>query len=151
MGAQLECLDRYSMYSGLEVRTPYTDYRLIEYLFNAPRDIRAPQGRINGLFYDACRGLLPDEVFGGERNQGAAVSAACSPQYTRAVRERLTDVLRDPEQPIHRLISADAARRLLREKSDRPWFGVQAAEAQLSAYLLQINLWLNRYKVKIDL
>lgn len=151
MAAQLECLDRYSTYSGLEVRTPYTDHRLIEYLFNAPCDIRAPQGRINGLFHDACRGILPDEVFGGERNRGASVSAACSPQYARAIRERLTDVLRDPEQPIHRLISAEAARKPLRESSDWPWLGVPAAGAQLNAYLLQINLWLNRYKVKIDL
>ena len=37
MAALLERKDRCSMYSGLEVRVPYADHRLVSYVFNTPQ------------------------------------------------------------------------------------------------------------------
>ena len=149
MGAQLECLDRYSMCSGLEVRTPYTDYRLIEYLFNA----RAISGRRQNK--RAVLRRLPRAFCRMKFSAESAIRCRCFRRVLSAVytggpgkADRCTARPRAADSPFDlRRCRAQA----LREKSDRPWFGVRAAEAQLSAYLLQINLWLNRYKVKIDL
>lgn len=61
--------------------------------------------------------------------------------------------MRDPEQPIHTLLSEEAVQGLLHETFDygRPWFGQLMAGPQLLAYLLQINIWLNRYRIRITL
>ena len=76
-----------------------------------------------------------------------------SPCYEQVIRERLNDVLRDPEQPIHRLLSKEASNDLLQARFDygKPWFGQLMSGPQLMAYLLQVNIWMNRYKIKVVL
>jgi asparagine synthase (glutamine-hydrolysing) len=51
------------------------------------------------------------------------------------------------------MIDKTAAEELLAEKSDygKPWFGQLMAGPQLMAYLLQINFWLKRYEISIQL
>ncbi|MFR1804603.1 MAG: asparagine synthetase B, partial [Faecalispora jeddahensis] len=68
-------------------------------------------------------------------------------------RHRLSRIIADPVEPIHQLINESAARELLAEKSDygKPWFGQLMAGPQLMAYLLQINFWLKRYDISIQL
>lgn len=150
MAALLERKDRCSMYSGLEVRVPYADHRLVSYVFNTPQEIRAPQGVAKGLLRDACRGLLPDEIL---LRKKSPYPKTHSPRYEQVIRERLNDVLRDPEQPIHRLLSKEASHDLLQARFDygKPWFGQLMAGPQLMAYLLQVNIWMNRYKIKVVL
>src|SRR5690606_2066550 len=41
--------DRMSMANSLEVRVPFADYRLVEYAFNIPRQIKLLNGREKGL------------------------------------------------------------------------------------------------------
>lgn len=150
MATLLERKDRCSMYNGLEVRVPYADHRLISYVFNTPRDIRAPHGVVKGLLRDACRGLLPDDVLYRKKSPYPKTH---NPRYEQLLKKRLSDILRDPEQPIHKLLSEDAVQGLLHETFDygRPWFGQLMAGPQMLAYLLQINIWLNRYKIRITL
>ena len=59
----------------------------------------------------------------------------------------------DSDEPIHKLISNNAVKDLLGEKSDygKPWFGQLMAGPQLMAYLLQINFWLKKYEITIEL
>ena len=150
MATLLERKDRCSMYSGLEVRVPYADHRLIQYVFNTPPEIRAPHGVVKGLLRDTCRGLLPDDVLYRKKNPYPKTH---NPHYEQLLKKRLSDVLRDPEQPIHTLLSEEAVQGLLHETFDygRPWFGQLMAGPQLLAYLLQINIWLNRYRIRITL
>ena len=150
MATLLERKDRCSMFSGLEVRVPYADHRLIQYVFNTPREIRAPHGVVKGLLRDACRGLLPDDVLDRKKSPYPKTH---NPRYEQLLKKRLSDVLHDPQQPIHRLLSEDTVQKLLREHFDygQPWFGQLMAGPQLLAYLLQINTWLNRYKIRLVL
>ena len=62
-------------------------------------------------------------------------------------------MLRDPEQPIHRLLSKEASHDLLQARFDygKPWFGQLMAGPQLLAYLLQVNSWLLRYHIYLKL
>ncbi len=148
MATLLDRKDRCSMYSGLEVRVPYADHRLIGYVFNTPRDIRAPHGVVKGLLRDACRGLLPVDVLYRKKSPYPKTH---NPRYEQALKKRLDAVLQDPEQPIHKLLAEDTVHALLHETFDygKPWFGQLMAGPQMLAYLLQINTWLNRYKVRI--
>jgi hypothetical protein len=76
-----------------------------------------------------------------------------NPAYEMLVKQRLTEVLSNGEEPLHKLISQSAAAELLSEKSDygKPWFGQLMAGPQMMAYLLQINYWLKKYDIAIEL
>ena len=49
MACLLDRKDRMSMYSGLEVRVPFCDHRIVEYAYNMPWDLKALHGRERGL------------------------------------------------------------------------------------------------------
>ena len=49
MQTLLDRSDRCSMYNGFELRVPFCDYRLAEYVWNIPWEIKAYKGREKGL------------------------------------------------------------------------------------------------------
>ncbi len=150
MSTLLDRKDRCSMWSGLEVRVPYADHRLAQYVFNTPWEYKCPEGRVKGLLRDAARGLLPEDVL--ERRK-SPYPKTYDPAYELDLKRRLGYVLRDSSQPIHKLLSQTAAQSLLSEQFDygRPWFGQLMAGPQLLAYLLQINYWMLHYQIYVDL
>lgn len=58
----LDRKDRISMASGLEVRVPFCDHRLVEYVFNAPWSLKTFDGREKSLLRHAVADLLPPSV-----------------------------------------------------------------------------------------
>lgn len=62
MQTLLDRKDRMSMYSGLEVRVPFCDYRIAEYLYTVPWAMKDDQGREKGLLRLQVQGLLPAEI-----------------------------------------------------------------------------------------
>lgn len=150
MATLLDRKDRCSMASGLEIRVPYADHRLVEYVFNTPWEYKCKDGVTKSLLRDAAHGLLPDEILGRKKSPYPKTH---NPAYERVLKEWLSIVLRDPQQPIHQLLSEKTAVGLLRETFDygKPWFGQLMAGPQLLAYLLQINFWLKKYDIEIVL
>ena len=150
MATLLDRKDRCSMASGLEVRVPYADHRLLEYVFNTPWEYKAKDGVPKALLREAARGWLPQDVL--ERKK-SPYPKTHNPGYEQLLKKRLQEVLRDPAQPLHMLIAEDVARGLLNESFDygRPWFGQLMAGPQLLAYLLQVNFWLQHYGIRIRL
>ena len=50
MQTLLDRADRMSKISGLEIRVPFCDYRIVEYMWNVPWEMKALDGREKGLF-----------------------------------------------------------------------------------------------------
>ena len=150
MGTLLERKDRMSMASGLEVRVPYADHRIVEYVFNAPWSYKNHDGLNKALLRDAAKGWLPEDV---RLRRKSPYPKTHNPGYEALLRSRLTQVMDDADEPLHTLVNGSSVRRLLDEKSDygRPWFGQLMAGPQMMAYLLEINYWLKKYEIKIDL
>ena len=150
MSTLLDRKDRCSMWSGLEVRVPYADHRIAQYVFNVPWEQKCPDGRVKGLLRDAAKGLLPDEIL--ERKK-SPYPKTYDPAYERDLKQRLGFILRDSSQPIHKLLSTEAVQSLLSEQFDygKPWFGQLMAGPQLLAYLIQINYWMLHYHIYLDL
>ena len=150
MATLLDRKDRMSMASGLEVRVPYADHRIVEYVFNAPWAYKCHNGVTKSLLRDAAEPWLPEDV---RLRRKSPYPKTHNPGYEAIVRERLAKVMEDGQQPLHALIDPGAAEKLLAAKSDygKPWFGQLMAGPQLMAYLLQINYWLKKYRIRIDL
>lgn len=150
MSTLLDRKDRCSMWSGLEVRVPYADHRIAQYVFNTPWEMKCHNGEPKAVLRDAAEGLLPSEIL---HRRKSPYPKTHNPGYEAILKERLTGVLRDSSQPIHKLLSEETVKGLLTQSFDygKPWFGQLMAGPQLLAYLLQINFWLLRYNIHLSI
>ncbi|MFH8347702.1 asparagine synthase (glutamine-hydrolyzing) [Streptomyces sp. NPDC018045] len=103
----LDRKDRMSMASGLEVRVPYCDHRLVQYVFNTPWSMKTFDGREKSLLRAAARSVLPESV--AERVK-SPYPRTQDPRYTKAIGAALTDAFDDPTSPVHGLVDVAAAR-----------------------------------------
>lgn len=150
MSTLLDRKDRASMFNGLEVRVPFADHRLVQYVFNVPWQYKCHDGVVKGLLRDAAREWLPEDIL---MRKKSPYPKTHNPGYEKLVHDRLERIIIDPEEPIHQLVDQKEILNLLSQKSDygKPWFGQLMAGPQLMAYLLQINFWLKRYDINLQL
>lgn len=151
MPTLLDRKDRMSMGAGLEVRVPYTDHRLVQYVFNIPWEIKTYGNREKGLLRKALEGLLPHDVLYRKKSPYPKTH---NPNYLNAVRAMALERLDDSSSPLHQFIDAARIREIAQSEeasSNLPWFGQLMSGPQLFAYLLQIDWWLTHYKVKVTL
>ncbi len=148
MANLLERKDRMSMACGLEVRVPYCDHRLAEYAWNIPWDIKNLGGMEKGILRLAVKDLLPEEIYNRKKSPYPKTH---NPEYTRLVSSALKETLADPSAPIHALVDKRVVEEMLDSLSlVTPWFGQLMTGPQLFAFLLQLNMWLEEYRVSIN-
>jgi asparagine synthase (glutamine-hydrolysing) len=97
MQTLLDRKDRMSMFSGLEVRVPYCDYRIAEYLYTVPWEYKDWQGYEKGLLRKAMEGILPDQVLWRKKSPYPKTH---NPAYLKTVSARLREVISDPNSPV---------------------------------------------------
>ncbi|MFD1957632.1 asparagine synthase (glutamine-hydrolyzing) [Paenibacillus thailandensis] len=149
MPTLLDRKDRMSMAAGLEVRVPFCDHRLVQYVWNIPWEIKTSGDREKGILRKALRGILPEDVLTRKKSPYPKTH---NPNYLAAVKGLLLDVLNDPSSPLLPLINVAKVRELAESDSaasNVPWFGQLMSGPQLFAYLYQVNLWLKKYGVVI--
>jgi len=144
----LDRKDRMSMAHGLEVRVPYCDHRLAQYVWNIPWNMKILGGMEKGLLRKALSGILPDEVLYRKKSPYPKTH---NPSYEKAVSAWITEILNDSSSPLLPFVDKKAILELTQNKSDygKPWFGQLMAKPQLFAYLIQIDIWLRKYKVRV--
>lgn len=149
MPTLLDRKDRMSMGVGLEVRVPYCDHRLVQYVWNIPWEIKVTGNREKGILRKALEGVLPDDVLYRKKSPYPKTH---NPAYLHEVRKQALDMLDDPSSPILPLIDAARIREIAASpeaSSNLPWFGQLMSGPQLFAYLTQVNYWLRTYKIAI--
>ncbi|GAA4842168.1 asparagine synthase (glutamine-hydrolyzing) [Paenibacillus vulneris] len=149
MPTLLDRKDRMSMAVGLEVRVPFCDHRLVEYVWNIPWEIKTSGDREKGILRRALRGVLPDDVLTRKKSPYPKTH---NPSYLAAVQRWVLDILDDPGSPILQFIDAPKIRALAEgdaSQFDLPWFGQLMTGPQLFAYLAQVDTWLRHYKVTV--
>ncbi|WP_446898474.1 asparagine synthase (glutamine-hydrolyzing) [Clostridium sp. LBM24168] len=142
--------DRMSMANSLEARVPFADYRLVEYAFNIPSEIKFYKGREKGLLRKALKGILPEEIV--ERKK-SPYPKTHNPEYTKYVQKWMRRIMADKTSPILDLIDKKAVKTLIDTGGSSfkaPWFGQLMRGPQLLAYLIEVNIWLKEYNVKIE-
>ncbi len=142
----LDRKDRMSMYHGLEVRVPFCDRRIAEYLYSVPWEYKDRNGQEKGLLRNAAIGLLPDDVLWRKKSP---YPKTWDPKYLQLVQQRLQGILDDPGRSLFGIVSYDAVQQLLSAEHTWPWYGQLMRRPQLMAYILQLDFWLQHYNVRI--
>jgi len=154
MQTLLDRKDRMSMYSGLEVRVPFCDYRIAEYVYSLPWVFKDYNNTEKGLLRHAMRDILPDEVLWRKKSPYPKTH---NPNYLAAVSAELRAVLENPASPLLQIVKRDALTDLLSAevgtsgslRSNEPWYGQLMTVPQTIAYFLQLNHWLAVCRVRL--
>jgi len=138
-----------SMGAGLEVRVPYCDHRLVEYVWNIPWDIKMTGNREKGILRKSLEGVLPDDVLYRKKSPYPKTH---NPNFLAAVKQQLLTILDDPSSPLLPLIDVAKIREIASSpdaSTNLPWFGQLMSGPQLFSYLSQVDYWLRTYHVSI--
>jgi len=137
----LDRKDRTSMATGLEVRVPFCDHRLVQYVFNTPWAMKTFDGREKSLLRAAAGDFLPESV---AQRKKVPYPATVDPTYDAAVREALGKVLVEdsPALPLVDRARAEAA------AAGQPDDEVHRTDLE---FVLQLDTWLRDYRVRLDL
>ena len=123
MQTLLERADRMSMANGFEVRVPFCDYRLAEYMYNVPWEMKAYKGREKGILRHIMEGYLPEEIITRKKSPYPKTH---NPTYLKAVKSMLTNIMKESSSPINYLLNRDYILDILNTDGkafSRPWFG----------------------------
>ncbi len=146
MQTLLDRKDRMSMYHGLEVRVPFCDYRIAEYLYGVPWEYKDYRGREKGLLRAAMEGILPQQVL---YRRKSPYPKTHDPAYEQLVCAQLRRVIDAADSPIFALVPAEKLRELLDMELSWPWYGQLMRRPQTIAYMLQLNVWLKHYAISV--
>uniref|UniRef100_A0AAU2W009 asparagine synthase (glutamine-hydrolyzing) n=1 Tax=Streptomyces sp. NBC_00008 TaxID=2903610 RepID=A0AAU2W009_9ACTN len=140
----LDRKDRASMAVGLEVRVPFCDHRLVEYVYNTPWSLKSFDGREKSLLREATADVLPKSVYDRVKSPYPSTQ---DPKYALALQEHAKDLLARPSHPVFDLVDRDRVTRAARH--DAPQI-TQASRRGLER-TLDLALWLDLYKPDISL
>ena len=144
MQTLLDRKDRMSMYHGLEVRVPFCDYRIAEYLYGVPWEYKDYHGKEKGLLRHAMEDLLPAQVLYRKKSP---YPKTFDPRYEQIVSGRLME-LTDADAPLWHIVHKGEVKNLLLSEHKWPWYGQLMRRPQIISYLLQLDFWLRHYRVE---
>lgn len=122
MQTLLDRSDRMAMYNGFELRVPFCDYRLAQYVWNIPWEIKALNGREKGLLRYVARDFLPAEIVDRKKSPYPKTH---NPTYLAKVKTMLTKIMEDKNAPINHLLNREFILDILNTDGKaftRPWF-----------------------------
>ncbi|MGJ5749414.1 asparagine synthase (glutamine-hydrolysing) [Streptomyces puniciscabiei] len=140
--ALLDRKDRMSMAVGLEVRVPFCDHRLVEYVYNAPWALKSFDGREKSLLREAAADVLPRSVY--ERVKSPYPSTQ-DPRYARALQEQAKELLTRPSHQVFDLVDRDRLRQAAEREAP---VSTQAGRRGLER-ALDLARWLEVYAPEV--
>ena len=146
MQTLLERKDRMSMHCSLEVRVPFCDYRIIEYLYAVPWMYKDLGGQEKGLLRRAMEDILPKQVL---HRKKSPYPKTHDPRYEKLVLHRMEKLLSQKNSPLFCIISWEEVHRYLESDSLWPWYGQLMRRPQTMAWMLQLDFWLRHYGVDL--
>jgi asparagine synthase (glutamine-hydrolysing) len=149
MTTLLDRKDRMSMGASLEVRVPFADHRLVEYVWNIPWEMKMHGNREKGILRKALEGTLPDEVLYRKKSPYPKTH---HPAYTQAVQGMLSDFMADSNSALHEFFDRSTLQKMIESEGASfkvPWFGQLMTGPQLLAQLAQFHIWFRDYNINI--
>lgn len=146
MQTLLDRKDRMSMFCSLEVRVPFCDYRIAEYLYSVPWEYKYYENREKGLLRRAMADYLPEQVLYRKKSP---YPKTWDPRYQEQIGQMLRSLLGKKDAALFAIVDPKAVQRLLDDSYTWPWYGQLMRVPQTMAYMLQIQYWLSEYDVTL--
>lgn len=157
MNTLVERSVRISDMTGLDIRVPFADYRIFEYIYNVSAKYKL--GLIDGndtpvekyLLRKAFEDELPHDVVYRKKSP---FPKTYDPEYTALLEKTIIDIINKSTSPLLQIINVRYLYEILDTKGENlkeNWFGQLMTYPQTLAYLIQINMWLEEYSVEIDI
>lgn len=148
MQTLLSRMDRTSMYSGLEARVPFADYRILEYVYNLPWEYKCHDGIHKSLLVETGKNLLPDEVLYRKKSP---YPKTYDLSYEKLLADRLRSTLQNENSALRDFVDLDKVYSFLDSPKDygKPWYGQLMAGPQMIGYFLQLDYWLSKCHYKL--
>ena len=141
MQTLLDRSDRMAMYNGFELRVPFCDYRLAQYVWNIPWEWKALNGREKGLLRYVARDFLPSKIIDRKKSPYPKTH---NPTYLSKVKSMLTHIMQDEHAPINNLLNRKFILDILETNGNaftRPWFGQLMIRMSVKSTFLKLALY----------
>ncbi|OON91164.1 MAG: hypothetical protein ATN34_05560 [Epulopiscium sp. Nele67-Bin002] len=146
MTSLLERKDRMSMASGVEVRVPFSDHRVLEYVYNVPWEIKFAGDVEKSLLRQAMHEYLPDKILNRKKSPYPKTH---DPVYEQKVIAILKDRLNDKSSILSEILNMTQFEDFL-ASSNQTWFGQLMSRPQLVSWLIQLDYWFTELNVTIE-
>ncbi len=146
----LDRKDRMAMAVGLEIRVPFCDHRLVEYVWNIPWSMKTQGMHRKVILRQAMEGLLPEDVLW---RQKSPYPSTPNPAYFSSMRDELLRILEDSQSILHQILNIDRLKEIMNQgptAGQIPWFGQLMGNAQLFAFLIQAHHWYSDYHIELE-
>ena len=136
------------MFSGLEVRVPFCDYRLVEYAYNMPWSLKAYGGREKGIVRKAFEDILPKEIAWRKKSPYPKTH---NPIYFNECALRVRNILK-MNNILTEMLNKRAVESIIQspDKITEPWYGQLMKAPQILAYIIELDIWFEKYNVEIE-
>ncbi len=147
----LERGERMASQYNLQIRMPFTNLKLVQYVYNIPWTMKNYNNQEKGILRTAMQNLLPNEVL---KRKKCPYPKTVDPVYTQLIEQKIRALLTDEDHPVWQIVNMDYVSQVLNDTSTqttRPWFGQLMQRPQYLAFIYQIAIWLVEYQIKLDL
>lgn len=139
----LDRKDRMSMAVGFEVRVPFCDHRLVEYLWNVPWEMKTVDHPEKGLLRRALAGLLPEDV---RQRRKSAYPVSHDPAYVAGIRKWALQILHNPKAAVLPFLNVPVVRAIAAGRI--PAVPVRFVVIMLER-IIQLDIWFAKYRVRV--
>ena len=148
MQTLIDRTDRMSTYSGLEVRVPYCDNKIIDYAFNMPWDYKALRNREKGIMREAFKDLLPKEIVYRKKTP---YPKTFNPDFEAYVINTAENLMEDKKSLLSQIVNKDYFDLLKSKKVEleNPWYGQLMRLPQIFGYLIQLDIFFKTFDVEL--
>jgi len=139
----LDRKDRMSMAVGLEVRVPFCDHELMQYVFNTPWSMKTFDGREKSLLRAAAGDVVPEAIL---KRVKSPYPATQDPGYERVLRDNMHSMIAAPSQRTVSTFNLPAVRELIDQPIGEVSIGWERGDVD---HALAMSDWLERYEVEL--
>ena len=148
--------DRMSSNSNLNIRMPFADYRIFEYVYNIPAKFKLGLNENTEpiekyILRKAFENELPKDVVYRKKSP---FPKTYDPKYLNLVENATLEILNNSKLKIHKIINKDYILELINthgKNLKENLFGQLMTYPQTLAYICQISMWLELYDIEIEI
>lgn len=135
---------------GLDIAmlVPFADKDFVKYLYNMSFNYKYADYTEKYILREAYKNILPKEIY---KRKKSPYPKSQSKRLAKSLILKLEEAL-SGESILKEIIDKEELEKIIKNKDfDFPWYGQLLRKNELIAYLYQIHIWGQEYKIKLDL